>query len=71
MTPADLYAWRHALGLSQQKAAERLGIRLNSYQELERGHSFGPTSKPRRIDARTVMACELIIRGIKPRWTVD
>lgn len=56
MTPEELRDWRRRLILSQAKAASELGISTKTYQELERGLTFG-SNQPRAIDRRTALAC--------------
>lgn len=64
MTPTDLIKWQAHMGFTQQQAADALGVRLNTYQEMRRGESFA--GKPRTIDHRTSLACAAIAAGIKP-----
>ena len=64
MTPDDLIAWQAHMGFTQQQAADALGVRLNSYQELRRGQSF--RGQPRGIDKRTALACAAIKAGLDP-----
>ena len=56
----DLYS------LTQQAAADALGIRLSNYQILERGRKFGIDDAPRAIDRRTALACAAIAAGLEP-----
>lgn len=59
MTPDEFKGWRKALGLSQEEAAERLGLSRSSVLNYERGS--------RREDGRIVeipltvhLACEAV-----------
>lgn len=63
MTAGGLEVWRLDLGLSQREAADVLGMKLKSYQELERGRRFD-NSKPTTIDRRTELACRAIKAGL-------
>ena len=42
MTPADLRAWRHRLGLFQREAALRLDVSLRCWVAWERGETRIP-----------------------------
>jgi transcriptional regulator with XRE-family HTH domain len=57
--------WRTRLGLSQRDAAKRLGITLQTYQDLENGVTMA-TGKPRELDVRTRLACAAIEKGVEP-----
>lgn len=64
MTPEALKAWRKRLGLSQQAAADALGVSLRMYAYYEKG---------RREDGRTVeiprtvaLAAAAIAFGLPP-----
>lgn len=65
MTPTQLATWRSELRLSQQAAADALGMAKTNYQALERGISWS-TGKPVKIDRRTALACAAIRAGIVP-----
>lgn len=65
MTPEELKVWRNGLGITQEVAAETMGIGLKTYQQMERGISFA-TEKPVQIDTRTALACSAIAAGLKP-----
>lgn len=58
LSPAQLKAWRAALGFTQQRAAEALGMTRRGYQHLEAGSH--------RIDRRTALACTALARGLTP-----
>ena len=65
MTPADLRAWRTAMGYSSQdRAAEALGMSPSNYKDLETGVRR-TTGKPiEQIDRRTALACAAIAAGL-------
>lgn len=63
MTHDDLAAWRAQMGYSQRAAAEALGVRLNTYQQWERGSRFHDGA-PVVIDRRTALACAAIAAGV-------
>ena len=64
MTHDQLKHWRvETMRLTQQQAADALGVRLNTYQALERGQSW-TTGKPITIDQRTALACAALAAGI-------
>ncbi len=65
MTPADLRAWRAAMGYSsQEKAATALGMTKSNYIDLETGVRR-TTGKPiDQIDRRTALACAAIAAGL-------
>jgi len=53
MTPADLTAWRKRLGLTKGRAAQRLGIGVNTWARYEAGKAPVPVS--------IIMACKWIV----------
>lgn len=63
MTNEQLKAWRTDMGLTQQAAADALGVTLATFQQWERGTSFA-TGKPVKIDRRTALACAAIRSGL-------
>jgi len=65
MTNEELRAWRTAIGITQQAAADALGVTLATFQQWERGTSFA-TGKPVKIDRRTSLACAAIRAGLEP-----
>lgn len=65
MTNAQLKTWRTDMGLTQQAAADALGVTLATFQQWERGASFA-TGKPVKIDRRTALACAAIRAGLEP-----
>lgn len=60
MTPADLMTWRKDLGLTQRKAAEKLGYGLTQYGAMERGPSISV------LPISVALACAAIAAGIPP-----
>ena len=65
MTPNDFKAWREAMGFTQAKAADALGISKPTVENYERGS--------RREDGRTVviplvvaLACSALFHRIRP-----
>ena len=42
MTPANLLAWRHSLGLSQAATARSLGLSVRAWQNYENGTRPAP-----------------------------
>jgi DNA-binding XRE family transcriptional regulator len=63
MTKEQLKEWRDTQGLTQRKAAEKLGITQSAYVALEKGISY-KTGKPTAIDRRTELACLAISQGL-------
>lgn len=57
MTPASLKAWRKRLGLSQQEAADTLGLSIRAVQNYESGL--------REIPKPVALACAAIALGIR------
>lgn len=61
MSPSDLRAWRDAMGLTQDKAAEALGMSKSNYIDLEHGRRR-TTGKPiEALDKRTELACGALL----------
>jgi len=58
MTAADIRAWRARLGMSQQAAADALGVHQNSIRAWEQG------KQP--IDRRTALACAAVYHKVEP-----
>lgn len=65
MTNDQLHTWRTDMRLTQQAAADALGVTLATYQQWERGASFA-TGKPVSPDRRTALACAALRAGIEP-----
>ena len=63
MPPADLRAWQSAMGYTQARAAESLGVALGTYKDWITGHSR-TTGNPIAIDRRTSLACAAIAAGL-------
>ena len=61
MTPADLRAWRAAMFLTQQQAAEALGVSLRTVKSWEAGFAAPP--------AFLALACAALAAGLGP-WVV-
>ena len=58
MTPADLRAWRAAMFLTQQQAAEALGVSLRTVKSWEAGFAAPP--------AFLALACAALAAGVDP-----
>ena len=58
LTADRLRAWRKRLRLSQQTAADQLGMSLRQYADYERGHAVIPTP--------VALACSAIAYGLPP-----
>lgn len=58
MTPADLRAWRAAMFLTQQQAAEALGVSLRTVKSWESGFAAPP--------AFLALACAALAAGLGP-----
>ena len=56
MTPAQLLAWRHSLGLSQAAAARSLGLSVRGYQNYESGLREPPLSLALAIRRGVILA---------------
>lgn len=61
LTPSEFKRWRQALGLSQQRAGEKLGISRVSVGKIERGAVA--------VDVRTELACRWILATAN--WHID
>jgi transcriptional regulator with XRE-family HTH domain len=57
----SLWEWRDAERLSQQAAAQRLGVSQNYYSRLERGVQFPNRLLAKRISERTGVAIEHVL----------
>lgn len=58
MTPADIRAWRSAMGYTQQQAAQALGVSLRTIKAWEGGETAVPAIVP--------LACEALAAGLGP-----
>ena len=58
MTPADLRTWQARQGLTQQAAANALGMSLSGYKKLVLGLTAA--------DQRTALACAAVDAGMSP-----
>ena len=56
MTPADLRAWRAAMGYTQPQAAQALGVSLRTIKAWEGGETAVPAIVP--------LACEALAAGL-------
>ena len=61
MTPNDFKAWRKALGLSQKKAADALGLKNRIVQYYEKGERDGEKVK---IPKHVRLACYALSLGV-------
>ena len=62
MTPTHFKAWRKALGLSQKKAADALGLKNRIVQYYEKGERDGEKVK---IPKHVRLACYALSVGIE------
>ena len=62
MTPTDFKAWRKALGLSQKKAADALGLKNRIVQYYEKGERDGDKVK---IPKHVRLACYALSLGVE------
>ena len=62
MTPSDFKAWRKALGLSQKKAADALGLKNRIVQYYEKGERDGEKVK---IPKHVRLACYALSLGVE------
>ena len=58
MTPADIRAWRSAMGYTQQQAAQALGVSLRTVKAWEAGFAAPPAFLP--------LACAALAAGLGP-----
>jgi len=65
MNPDDFKAWRQAMGLSQQKAAEVLGISKSSVELYEAGKRRDD-GRPVEIPKTVALACAAVAKGLAP-----
>jgi len=63
MTPTDLKAWRAKLALTQDAAAEKLGMSASNYKDLESGKRRSSGKIIEVIDKRTQLACDSIAKN--------
>jgi len=56
---------RAHLGLTQRAMAERIGLTLRAWQEIERGRRYS-SGAPVRPDRRTALAMSAIAFGLEP-----
>ena len=61
MTPSEFKAWRKALGLSQKKAADALGLKNRIVQYYEKGERRGVKVK---IPKHVRLACYALSVGV-------
>ena len=61
MTPTHFKAWRKALGLSQKKAADALGLKNRIVQYYEKGERDGEKVK---IPKHVRLACYALSLGV-------
>jgi transcriptional regulator with XRE-family HTH domain len=66
MTPESFRAWRKGLGLSQQRAAEALGVSKSSVELYERGSRRGEDGRAVEIPRTVALACRAVSRGLSP-----
>lgn len=64
MTPQDLKAWRHRLGLRQDQAADLLDVSLPTYQRYEYGSLF--SNKVQRAVAAAAYGASQALREVMP-----
>ena len=62
MTPADLRAWRAAMGYTQPQAAQALGVSLRTVKSWEAGFAAPP--------AFLALACAALAAGLWP-WATS
>lgn len=62
MNPKEFKRWRKTLGLSQTKAAKKLGLTLRTVQYYEKGERRG---KPIGIPKAVELACFAISCGVE------
>lgn len=62
MTPKEFKTWRKFCGLTQEQAADKLGLKKRTVQYYERGERDG---KPFRIPRTTALACYAISIGVE------
>lgn len=55
--PALLKAWRKAEGISQEEAAERVGVHQNTWSDWEGGRKSPRTDTALQLDVLTKGAC--------------
>lgn len=60
----DLATWRDAHGLSQQKAADLLGMSQTRYSRLERGVQPARGKRAKSIMAQTGVPLEVLVGAV-------
>lgn len=64
MTPTAIREWRSRLGLTQQQAADALGVSLRMYAYYEAGKR--EDGRPVEIPRTVALAASAIERGLEP-----
>lgn len=64
MTGPEFRSWRKSLGMTQQRAAEALGISVSQIIDYEAGTKRG-TDRPAPIPRVVELACAAISHGLK------
>ena len=64
MTSANLRSWRAQMGITQDKAADLLGMSPSNYKDLERGERRTTGKVIEQLDRRTELACSAIVAGL-------
>lgn len=61
--PAALKAWRSHMGVTQEQAAELIGVKYRTYQYWEEGVRDGKPQSPSRL---VMLACSALAEEVKP-----
>lgn len=65
MTPEDLRAWQHAMGISGREAARRMGVSPATYQDWVTGTSR-TSGRPIKLPPLLGLACAALAAGLEP-----
>lgn len=65
-TQTAFRAWRRALGWSQKRAANELGLSLDQIRNYDTGSARTATRGPQAPDRRTRLAMAALDRGLDP-----
>lgn len=64
MTPTSLRAWQSAMGYTQDRAAEALGMSPSGYKDLVLGVRRASGKPVEQLDRRTALACAALAAGL-------
>jgi len=66
MTPRDFRAWRRKMGLTQEQAAELLGMGRTAVSQYDTGKRRAPAEVIETVPRYIALACAAISHGLAP-----